>query len=176
MVEKLDAALARVDAWIRRLAHACACLSAVGLFGIVALLTLSSLKRYVLHTPIEVTEELGGLLFMATTFLALTEGFVRGRHVRLELLWRRLPSPWREATEVVGQVLVLIGVGVVVRETWFATTFSYQLGGRSVMTNLLLWPWRLVMPATLSLFSAAVAVRALRTVLSLAAARRAQDR
>lgn len=153
---------ARAEHIVARIAELCAGAAALGIFGIVILLTASSLKRYLLNSPISVTEELGGLMFMATTFLALAWGFVQGRHVRLELLWRVLPPKLAGVLEVVGLVAAIIGLGILVIETWNATLLSYDLQGRSVMTELLLWPWRLIMPLTLLLLIVAIVLRCMR--------------
>lgn len=155
----------RAESVVSRIAEVCAGVAALGIFGIVILLTASSLKRYLLNSPISVTEELGGLMFMATTFLSLAWGFVRGRHVRLELLWRVLPPKLAGTFEIVGLVAAIIGLGILANETWNATLLSYDLRGRSVMTELLLWPWRLIMPLTLLLLIAAIVLRCARIAL-----------
>ena len=146
----------------------CAYAAAVGIFLIVALLVTSSTKRYLFQEPIHVTEELGGLLFLGTTFFGITYGFVSNRHVRLELLWRYLPFPWRHVLEILGYVLCLLALVLLIYQTWAMTAFSYELQGRSVMTELLLWPWRLIMPAMLSLLLATIVARALVIALRLA--------
>lgn len=155
----------RAEHVVGRIAEVCAGAAALGIFGIVVLLTASSLKRYLFHSPISVTEELGGLMFMATTFLSLAWGFIQGRHVRLELLWRVLPPKAAGTFEIIGLVAAIIGLGILANETWLATLLSYDLQGRSVMTELLLWPWRLIMPLTLLLLIAAIALRCVRIAL-----------
>jgi TRAP-type C4-dicarboxylate transport system permease small subunit len=169
-------AAARLEVAVARLALWCAYLAALGIFGIVALLVTSSLKRYLFHTPIHVTEELGGLLFLATTFLAVTHGFVRNRHVRLELLWRVLPGRWRRLFEVLGHLMALLALAILIRETYAMAEFSYELRARSVMTELLLWPWRLLIPATLSLLLLAVALRTSVMLLKMAVGAPLADR
>ncbi len=152
-------AVNRLSAWVDCLARWCAYASAAGIFVIAALLTISTLKRYIFLTPIPETEELGGLLFMATTFLALAHGLTQDRHVRLELLWRFLPGRWQDAASLVGYLLMMIALAVLISETWTTAVGSYMARNRSVMTEILLWPWRMVMPATLAVVLAATAVR-----------------
>jgi len=163
--EKAQSVVSTLAVW-------CAYVAAAGIFVIVALLVTSSTKRYLFQEPIHVTEELGGLLFLGTTFFGLTFGFVRNRHVRLELLWRYLPYPWRQLLEVLGYILCVLALLMLIHQTWAMTAFSYELQGRSVMTELLLWPWRLIMPAMLSLLLLAIVVRAIVTVLRVAAGER----
>ena len=156
-----------IQQYIAHVARWSAYMSAIGIFFIVLLLVGSSLKRYLFQQPIHVTEELGGLLFLATTFLGLTYGFVRNRHVRLELFWRKIPSPWNTISEAIGYVLCIGGLTILVRETWALTVFSYDIQGKSVMTELILWPWRLIIPAILTFLGLAIFVRLLQVVLQL---------
>jgi TRAP-type C4-dicarboxylate transport system permease small subunit len=162
VVEAIQDMLVAVARW-------CAYLSAAGIFVIVALLVTSSTKRYLFQQPIHVTEELGGLLFLGTTFFGITYGFVRNRHVRLELLWRYLPYPWRQWLEVLGYLLCMLALALLIQQTWAMTAFSYELQGRSVMTDILLWPWRLIMPAILFLLLVAIVVRSVVIVLGIVA-------
>jgi TRAP-type C4-dicarboxylate transport system permease small subunit len=162
----------KVQNMVSTIAVWCAYAAAAGILFIVALLVVSSTKRYLFQEPIHVTEELGGLLFLGTTFLGLTFGFVRNRHVRLELLWRYLPYPWRQLLEVLGYVLCTLALLMLIHQTWAMTAFSFELQARSVMTELLLWPWRLLMPAMLSLLMLAMVVRALVTLLRVAVGER----
>ncbi len=166
--ERLQNVVSLIAVW-------CAYLAAAGIFVIVALLVVSSTKRYLFQEPIHVTEELGGLLFLGTTFFGLTFGFVRNRHVRLELLWRYLPYPWRQLLEVMGYVLCTLALLLLIQQTWAMTAFSHELQTRSVMTELLLWPWRLIMPAMLSLLMVAIVVRAMVTLLRVAVGDRHPD-
>ena len=162
-------AVARVSTWVEWIARGCAYASAAGIFAIAALLTVSSLKRYIFLTPIQETEELGGLLFLATTFLALAHGLAKDRHVRLELLWRYLPSRWQDTFSIIGYLLIIFALVVLIRETWSTSMGSYAAQNRSVMTDILLWPWRLIMPATLSVVLAVAALRCLELGLVIAA-------
>lgn len=159
MPSSVRVAVDRLSTWVDCVARWCAYASAVGIFTIAALLTISTLKRYIFLTPIPETEELGGLLFMATTFLALAHGLARDRHVRLELLWRYLPGRWQDAASMVGYLLMMIALAVLISVTWTTAVGSYAAQSRSVMTEILLWPWRMIIPATLTVMLMATAVR-----------------
>jgi TRAP-type C4-dicarboxylate transport system permease small subunit len=160
LIERADAAVAVV-------ARLAAYLSALGVLSIVVLLVASSLMRYVLGAPIPITEELAALLFLATAFLSLTYGFTERRHVRLELLWNLLPSPWREAAELLGLVLAVVALGFLISVTWSLGLYSLQSGGRSEMTEIVLWPWRMLMSGCLGLFLVAVVLRLLTQSIAL---------
>lgn len=165
--DQLRVGVARLSAWVDTVARWSAYVAAVGIFAIAALLTVSSLKRYIFQTPIQETEELGGLLFMATTFLALGYGMTQNRHVRLELFWRHLPGRLQDAASLLAYFLVIVAVGALIVQTWATTLNSFEYGNRSVMTEILLWPWRLIMPASLALVLMAALVRFLELGLTV---------
>lgn len=148
--------LDRICTWLAGLA---ARVAAVGILAIVVLLVLSSLQRYVMGAPIPITEELAGLLFLASAFLSLVYGFTENRHVRLELLWRMLASPWRELAELLGLLLAVIALVALIIVTFDLGVDSFRGGHLSEMTEILLWPWRMLMSFGLGLLLLAVIVR-----------------
>lgn len=149
------------------LADAAAKVAAFGVLTIVALLVTSSLQRYVAGAPIPITEELAGLLFLGSAFLSLGYGFTENGHVRLELLWRLLRSPWREIAEMVGFALAIVALVGLILITWQIGAESYHAGNRSEMTEIVLWPWRMLMPLGLGLFLLVLALRLVSKVLAL---------
>lgn len=150
-----------------RLAELAAKVAALGILTIVGLLVLSSLQRYIAGAPIPVTEELAGLLFLGSAFLSLAFGFTENRHVRLELLWRMLSSPWREIAELVGLVLAVVALIFLIHVTYSLGADSLDGGHRSEMTEIMLWPWRMLIPAGLGLFLMAILIRLLVRILEL---------
>ena len=148
--------LDRACTWLANLA---AKLAAAGILAIVILLVLSSLQRYVMGAPIPITEELAGLLFLGSAFLSLAYGFTENRHVRLELFWRLLPSPWREIAELLGLVLAIVALVALILVTYQLGAESFQGGHLSEMTEILLWPWRMIMSFGLGLLLLAIIVR-----------------
>ena len=151
---------------IRGLDRACTWLAdvaakgaAYGIMAIVVLLVLSSLQRYVIGSPIPITEELAGLLFLGSAFLSLAYGFTENRHVRLELLWKLLRSPWREAAELIGLVLAVVALIALIIVTYQLGAESFHGGHLSEMTEIVLWPWRMVMSFGLGLLLLAIVVR-----------------
>lgn len=135
--------------------------AALAVAGIVVLLVSSSVRRYLLGSPIPVTEELTALLFAALSFLSIVEGFVHDRQIRVGIVWRRLPRPLRNWTMLAGHVLTLVVLGWLVRWTFEFSLVSLELGSRTYVSELLLWPWMMLIPGSLALLGLAVAVRAL---------------
>ena len=135
--------------------------SAAGLAvaGMVILLAGSSMGRYVFGTPIPVTEELGGLLFVTLAFLSVTEGFMADRQVRVQVVWRLLPPRIKGWAMVVGHGLSVIGLVIIMRATWDFAYFSYQVGAQTYITEILVWPWMMLIPVSLAILVLATVVR-----------------
>ena len=158
------------------LADVAAKMAGVGILAIVVLLVLSSLQRYVVGAPIPITEELAGLLFLGSAFLSLAYGFTQNRHVRLELLWRMLRSPWREVAELVGLVVAIVALIALIIVTYQLGADSFRGGHLSEMTEIVLWPWRMVMSFGLGLLLLAIVVRLATRTLELVSSSAANSR
>ena len=167
---------ARLLDFVRRLERAAAALAtllgwlaALAVLAIAALLVVSSLKRYLFVSPVPATEELGSLLFLALGLLSLAYGFVNQRHVRVDIIWRRFPGRTRRALEAAGLLLAVPAIIILVRETWDVAVFSFEIGARSDMSEINLWPWRLVLPLGLGALGLVILLRAVTIVLALIA-------
>ena len=135
--------------------------SAAGLAvaGMVVLLAGSSLGRYAFGKPIPVTEELGALLFVTLAFLSVTEGFMADRQVRIQVVWRLLPPRIKGWAMVVGHGLSVIGLVIIIWATWDFAWFSYQVGAETYITEILVWPWMMLVPVALAILVLATIVR-----------------
>jgi len=158
-LEKAAAVLATLFGW----------LAALAVLAIAALLVVSSIKRYLFASPVPATEELGSLLFLALGLLSLAYGFVNERHVRVDIVWRRFPSRARRALEAAGLLLAIPAIIILVRETWDVTVFSFEIGARSDMSEINLWPWRLVLPVGLGALGLVILLRSATMLLGLIA-------
>ncbi len=160
-VERAAAVLATAFGW----------LAALAVLAIAALLVVSSLKRYLFASPVPATEELGSLLFLGLGLLSLAYGFINRRHVRVDILWRRFPARARLVLEALGLLMAVPALVILVRETWDVTVFTYEIGARSDMNELNLWPWRLILPIGLGMLGIVILLRATAMLLALATGR-----
>lgn len=154
MIDKLDRVL-------QRLARMWVDVGCVAALGILVLLAGSSVKRYFLGTPIPVTEEMSGLLFVAVSFCAVPYGFCTKQQIRVLLVWRRLPSRLAAWAAIAGDLAAIGVVGLIAYELHGFTLLSRQVGARSEVADILLWPWMALMTATLVLLALVIASRSL---------------
>lgn len=62
------------------------------LFLLMALILVEVLTRYVLHSPLGISDEMGGYMLVAITFMGLAYTWKEDGHVRVDLLISRLPK------------------------------------------------------------------------------------
>lgn len=134
---------------------------------IFALLAGSSIQRYLVGSPVPYTEELAGLLFVVTSLAAVPYGVVTGQHIRLLLAWRKLPQPLASWLALAGDLLGVAVLWVLIRQMIAFAEYSREVGSRTEIAELLLWPWMYFMPAALGLLALAMLFRALVRVAAL---------
>ena len=143
----------------RRLAALLSILAALSVAAIVVVLVFSSVQRYALSRPIPATEEIAAYLFVACAFLSMMDGLVKGRHIRLLPLWKRLPQAAQGWAMVVGHVAALFVLAILIRQTFDFAWQSRIYGSRSYVANLLEWPWMMIIPLSLATLALAILAR-----------------
>jgi len=150
---------------VRILARACRLLVMLATISGIALtifVALSAIMRYALGEPFSFTEELVGLLFSALVFLALPYVTVYRRHICITLLTGLFSPAWRRIADMAADLFIAL------YSVWFGyyayqfAAFSFDLGSRSDLAGITLWPWMGLMAAASALMAIASVLLALR--------------
>ena len=80
-------------------------LQAVIIFVLMVLLLIEVLTRYVLQSPLSIAEEMGGYLLVSITFMGLAYTWKEKGHVRVTLIFNRLPQKAAQPIRFVTLVL-----------------------------------------------------------------------
>ena len=67
-------------------------LQAIIIFLLMVMLLLEVLTRYILKSPLSIAEEMGGYLLVSITFMGLAYTWKEKGHVRVTLIFSRLPE------------------------------------------------------------------------------------
>ena len=67
-------------------------LQAVIIFLLMVMLLVEVLTRYILRSPLSIAEEMGGYLLVSITFMGLAYTWKEKGHVRVTLIFSRLPQ------------------------------------------------------------------------------------
>lgn len=141
-------------------------LSCISIVGIVVLLSSSALLRYFARAPLPFTEELAGLLFVIIFTAAVVHATNENRHLRLVVLWQKLPKRWQAPAMIAGDLMALLVMGIICKVTWDFAMLSRMFASRTVFGDLLLWPWMMTIPVSLACFGFALLVRMLDVLRS----------
>jgi len=141
------------------LALACAALAALGLTAIVGIIVTSVLMRKSANSPLHITEEVVGLLLSVALFLGLPMVTLKAKHVRVSLVTNLLKGKGRVALQTIG---LLVGIGFfgwVLWETIPWLEFAIKRNIKTETTRILLYPWMVLMPLSLSIACAIMLAR-----------------
>jgi len=75
------------------------------LFLLMLLILVEVLTRYILHSPLGVSDEMGGYILVAITFIGLAYTWKEDGHVRIELLIGRLPNKVKKRIRLITLIL-----------------------------------------------------------------------
>ena len=138
--------LDRTDRLLRRLATMLIFLAAFAAAAITVLVILSATMRYVVRTPFRFTEELVGLLFLASSMLSLPYVAAHRQTIRVAILLRFLPERLRILGDLFDAIVVFAFSVWFTRATLDYCLFAADLETRSEQADILLWPWITLMP------------------------------
>ncbi|MCG7599286.1 TRAP transporter small permease [Halomonas sp. McH1-25] len=115
------------------------------------LVLVSTLMRYLVGRPIGFSDELSGLLFLSLSFLSLPHVLNTSQHIRIDLLVRALPSRMAAVADIFANAILVAFASIFAYQAWDFMTFSLQIGARSEISGVLLWPWMALMPLSMLL-------------------------
>ncbi|TDX31696.1 TRAP-type C4-dicarboxylate transport system permease small subunit [Modicisalibacter xianhensis] len=128
------------------------------------LVLVSTLMRYLVGKPIGFSDELSGLLFLSLSFLSLPHVLNTSQHIRIDLLVRALPSRMAVAADIFANTILVAFASIFAYQAWDFMTFSLQIGARSEISGVLLWPWMALMPLSMLLCILIVVRNGLRSL------------
>jgi len=134
---------------------------------LVLLVFIGSVLRYVAGTPLAIADESASLLFLSGALSTLTYGYLDNKLIRISLVWDKLSSQWQRIADAIGNLAGAMVFGVVFWTTLLFAWDTYTHGTRTIMTDIPLWPWAMVVPASLGLLSLSMFLTALAQLIDL---------
>ncbi len=119
-----------------------------GIF-MTGLVLVSTLMRYLAGSPIGFSDELSGLLFLSLSFLSLPHVLNTSQHIRIDLLVRTLSHRLAVAADIFANAIFIAFATTFAYQAWDFMMFSFQIGSRSEISGVLLWPWMALMPMSM---------------------------
>ena len=116
-------ALKKVSEWITSLCGWVSALAGILLVGMVFLIAVTVIGRYLFNQPVTGANEILRLALLGVAFLALGEVEMRGRHIKVTMLSDKLPA---DARLILDFSMSLLNVGVLVLLTWQCFDLTYD--------------------------------------------------
>lgn len=156
---------------VHRLAYAAGYLGALVLMGIIVLTMAEVVSRYVLRSPLILSDELGGYALVVISCLGLAYCAQGGGHIRITFLVERVgraSGPLRVAMLALG--FVFLSVLAWVCWQFLADSFARNMRSNSLLMMPLKWP-QLAMPVGFTLYAVVLLVQLVHAVHELRAGR-----
>ena len=157
-----DADQSAVERWLHLLSHAMLALAGLANLAIFILVMLAVSMRYVVGSPLPETEELSGLLLAMSVFLVMPLTIIGNLNIRVTLITERLVGAARRISWVVGELILLVFLGVFAKEAWTFYHTALRFREKSEQAQLLLAPWKLAVLVILIVCVVCAAWRAWR--------------
>ena len=151
--------------WLRDIERACALASALALVAMVVIIVTDVVTRNFLGFSFQISDEFGGYLLVAATFMAMPVAAARGAFHQVAFLQMRLPERARLAVEA---TVHAISLAVCLIMEWQIVRFvmiNYRSGDAApTQTGTPLWIPQLAMPIGMGLLCLMLFIRVIRAI------------
>ncbi len=117
-------------------------LQAVIIFLLMVMLLIEVLTRYILRSPLSIAEEMGGYLLVSITFMGLAYTWKEKGHVRVTLIFSRLPQKIARPIRFITLILATAFTLPLVKACWdlLADSLLFESRSGSWLRTLLVYP------------------------------------
>jgi TRAP-type C4-dicarboxylate transport system permease small subunit len=136
---------------------ACKVLCAAGIVVMLVVIGEDVISRTVWNTSLELSDEIGGYMLVAVTFLGLALAKTHGAFHKTDFFQSRLPGKARIASQILFDLLAL-GVALILLWQYFRFTGTRFIGGNTAPTRLATPQWMPAVPMVLGMAAYALAV------------------
>ncbi|MDN3524612.1 TRAP transporter small permease [Halomonas sabkhae] len=155
-----------LSAWLDRLVYGVFLIGVCGGVFMTGLVLVSTLMRYLAGSPIGFSDELSGLLFLALSFLSLPHVLNTSQHIRIDMLVRTFSARMAVVANIFANAIFVSFAFIFAYEAWHFMAFSLQIGSKSEISGMLLWPWMALMPLSMLLCILIILRNGLRGIFS----------
>jgi len=140
---------------VERLAFVVLLIGGLGMLMSMFLGVADIVGTQILQVPVPGPRELTESTMVVIVFGALTYAQIRRAHIRVELVYLRMPPRMQAALDVLAALCGLLFFGLLLWQSWNEALYSYQIGEATVgLIRFPLWPARFVLAAGTALMIA----------------------
>lgn len=134
--------LAAIDRWSARASR---WLCNIGVYaalpGLLFLVTLDVVLRYVFNSPLQWGRDASGLLLLVTLFSALPFAWDQGYHVRMEIVHARMSTRWKNASDIISAVAAFGFLTLLTIQALRFSAYMFLVNETGEDLNVPLWPF-----------------------------------
>ena len=144
-------ALGAIDRAVHAVERGTALVSGFGIFAMMMLGVVQIFARKLFNIPILGYIDLVEIMMTFLVFLGLAYTERLGNHIRMEIFVSYLGGRTLWLFELVGVIVGLFVTAVLIKYSWDHAIRAYNSGDSTIDVQLLWWPSKMVVPASLAL-------------------------
>ncbi len=144
-------ALGAIDRAVHRLEKLTALVSGFGIFALMIIGVAQVLGRKLFNFPIHGYIDMVEIMMSFLVFMGLAFTERTGGHIRMEILVGLMPKRWLWMFETLSVAIALVLVAILTYYTGTHAWRSYTSGDSTMDAQILLWPSKLIVSASLAL-------------------------
>ncbi len=137
----------------------------VALIAITVLITADAVLRYVLRAPTSWIQEVVGLALFLLFCAGMPYSWYGRFHVRMDLVYERLPALAQRLIDVIGYLSALLFGGFLTAQAFLTVGTAYRTKTSMPSGDILVWPFAVLATVAFGLFCAVMLVSAVRRIL-----------
>lgn len=158
--------MAKIDKVLASISSIGAGMGVVAIVIMVVVITVNVVARKTLGWAWLYVEEYSGYLLVLMVYLGLAYALRVGKHIRVELLVRRLSPKVSQYVELVTTLICLVILGYLLVKGIDYFLFSLEWGVKSEWySESIMWPFHLLVPIGLTMFILGMAEHFIRLVV-----------
>lgn len=116
------------------------------------IITADTVLRYLAAMPLVWAQDVAGLLLLLVFVSALPYSWPGGFHVRMDMLYKRMPDAARRLVDAITALAALAIGAVLTHQAVLQTLKAFQHGETTPATKVMIWPFVAAMAVCAALF------------------------
>jgi len=149
-------------AW--KIARVAGFISYICLVGMLLVIIINVLMRYILDNPFSWGDEVAVMLMVLTAYSGFGIALLKGKHIRVTAFFSMMPRKMQNVLWIISCLIGIFYISYLSVAIARLTLNSFDLGHYSQNSGMLFWPWQLLMFLGTITFIVAILIFLIRRV------------
>jgi TRAP-type C4-dicarboxylate transport system permease small subunit len=127
--------------------------------AMTVLITADTALRYMASMPLVWAQDVAGLLLLLVFACALPYSWPGGFHVRMDMLYDRMPKAWRRGVDVITELAAFIIGAILAHQGVLQTIKAFENTETTPATKVVIWPFAAAIAVCAALFCVVMVVQ-----------------